>query len=220
MGCPADKIVRLPVGLDCSIFSPGKELATDLSGNVIRLLYIGRLIEFKGIIIALKAFAKLRREVDNDIYFDIIGEGELWDDVHKLVVELGIEPFVVFHGSLERDKIISIMNNSDIFLFPGITASNGRQENQGLVIQEAQAMGIPVVVSDFGGVPEGMLDGETGYALPEGNMDAIVYKLKHLVDNPELRIHMGTSGRTYVLENFDSSIVGNRLERIYQELTV
>jgi len=265
MGCSADKIVRLPVGLDCTVFTPAKEITSQkrmtnyhcatrrvaqtksapiserrinaprasspnlfekfpkeclesFACDTIRLLYVGRLTEFKGIIIALQAFAAVRKKVNCDLYFDVVGDGELWSDVHNLAVKLNIDEKVVFHGSLKRDNIVSLMNSADIFLFPGITSSNGRQENQGLVIQEAQAMKLPVIVSDFGGVPEGMLDGKSGYVVKEGDVNAIVDKLELLISAPELRMEMGKVGRKYVEENFASAVVGNRLEKIYLEL--
>lgn len=217
LGCPMNKIIRLPVGLDCSVFTPVVN-CLDRKENLIRIIYIGRLTEFKGVINALHAFAQLKNKSNYDLYLDIVGDGELRQKTIETIEMLEIKNDVVLHGSLESDRIIPLMNNADIFLFPGITASDGRQENQGLVIQEAQAMGLPVVVTDFGGVSEGMIDGKTGYALPEGDIGAIVEKLEKLISRPELRSQMGTAGGKYVRENFDSAIVGNRLERIYLEV--
>ena len=110
------------------------------------------------------------------------------------------------------------MDNSDIFLLPGIHDEiTGRAENQGLVIQEAQAMNLPVVVSDAGGMKYGLINNETGYVIKEKNIDEFVEKLNILIDNPFLRLSMGIKGRKYVVENFDSKILYKKLISYYIE---
>ena len=122
---------------------------------------------------------------------------------------------VKFHGSKSQIEIKDFMSNSHIFIFPGIIDENGRCENQGLVIQEAQAMQLPVVTSNVGGIPDGLINGKTGFVVDEGNIDGFVSKILWLIDNPSSRKKMGKAGRQFVVENYDSSILGEKLLDIY-----
>src|SRR5690606_20694081 len=103
-----------------------------------------------------------------------------------------------------------------IFLFPGIhDPDSGRCETQGLVVQEAQAMEIPVIVSDVGGIKYGMIDGVTGFVVREGDVEGFVRKIKQLVFDPGLRNKMGRAGRMFVVERYDNRVLGKKLEEIY-----
>ncbi len=218
LGCPANKIRLLPVGLDCSVFNlAGKKIKKD---KTIRLLYVGRLVINKGILSALDAYKRICSSIKEDIYFDIVGDGELMPEVISYIKRNKLKNKVILHGSLASDKIIELMQSDDIFLFPGITAPNGRKENQGLVIQEAQAMELPVIVSDVGGVPEGVVDGKTGFVVTEGDINSIVDKLKQLMDDDILRKSMGQQGRQYVMGKFDIKIIGKHLVDVYEELLI
>ena len=92
-----------------------------------------------------------------------------------------------------------------------------RAETQGLVIQEAQAMGLPVLVSDAGGMKYGMIDGKTGFVLPQKDINAFVEKIIYLKDNEEERLKMGRCGVKYVNENFNTTKLTNDLiEKVYK----
>ena len=218
LGGPSDKIVRLPVGFDCAVYSPSGRPKPSTKTGVIRLLFVGRLVENKGILNALDIILELKKVFSGHIVFDVIGDGELRQKAEKYVVDLDISSEVFFYGALPQDRVISLMDRADIFLFPGITTSDGRQETQGLVVQEAQAMRLPVVVSDVGGVSEGVIDARSGYVLPEGDLDAIVLKLKMLAEDASLRSVMGKCGREYVVNKFTSERLGDVLEKIYEDL--
>ena len=110
------------------------------------------------------------------------------------------------------------MRKANFFVLPGITEETGRAETQGLVIQEAQAIGLPVIVSDAGGMKYGLIDLETGFILPEGDINAFAEIIKKLIQNPKLAENLGKKGRQYVVENFDSKVLGERLLKIYKEL--
>jgi colanic acid/amylovoran biosynthesis glycosyltransferase len=100
-------------------------------------------------------------------------------------------------------------------VFPGITI-NGRAENQGLVIQEAQALELPVLVSDAGGMAEGVLEGITGYVLPQKDVEAFVDKIEYLATNPSIRKRMGSAGRKFVEDNYDSQLLAEKLIDVYK----
>jgi len=217
LGCPPEKIVRLPVGLDCARYIE-RGARNQARTQPVRILYVGRLVEFKGIDIAIRSVARLRELCEADIRFTIVGEGEMRGVAEQLVDELGLRDSVAFRGVVSRQETIDCFADADIFLFPGVTARDGRQENQGLVIQEAQAMEVPVVVCDVGGVAEGVLPDETGYVLPERDIEGIAAALCRLACHPEERRRMGRRGRRFVEARYDSRVLGARLEEIYRSL--
>jgi colanic acid/amylovoran biosynthesis glycosyltransferase len=108
------------------------------------------------------------------------------------------------------------MSESDIFVLPGID-DNGRSENQGLVIQEAQAMELPVLVSNVGGMPEGLIDGESGFVVAEYDLEGFVQKIIWLSENADRRNSMGKAGRNFVQGKYDMVILTKKLIKIYNE---
>jgi colanic acid/amylovoran biosynthesis glycosyltransferase len=111
------------------------------------------------------------------------------------------------------------MDKSDVFLLPGIHDDvTGRAENQGLVIQEAQSMELPVVVSDAGGMKYGLIHTETGFVVKERDLTEFVEKLEILIEDSVLRKAMGVRGRDYVEKQFDSEVLCEKLLSYYNEV--
>ncbi len=99
----------------------------------------------------------------------------------------------------------------------GVTASNGNMEGQGVVLAEAQAHGMPVVATNHNAFPDSIVDGRSGFLVEERDVDALVEKLRRLVEHPDTWPQMGRCGREFVEKHFDSRILNKRLERIYRE---
>lgn len=210
----SQKLRLLPVGLDTAQFSKTRN---QLMQGPVQIVYCGRLVPFKGPDLAVEIVRKL---VDrkNDLHFTIIGTGDLWEVVKDLIDNYQLHQYVTLKGAVSQEEIIQIMDGSDIFLLPGIHDNiTGRAENQGLVIQEAQAMQLPVVVSNAGGMKYGLIDGETGFVVNEKDLDGFVEKLEILIRDKELRERMGEKGREYIVEKFDSKVLCEQLISYYSE---
>jgi glycosyltransferase involved in cell wall biosynthesis len=82
---------------------------------------------------------------------------------------------------------------------------------------EASACGLPVVVSDAGGLPEVVLDGKTGFIVPKRDARSAAEKIVLLATDTDLRNHMGREGRAYILKNYEWSENADRMERLYLE---
>jgi len=76
-------------------------------------------------------------------------------------------------------------------------------------------MGIPVIISDLGGMKEGIIPNESGFVVEAGNVEMYIEKIKLLHDNPELRKKMGVTGMNFVKSNYDSTILNQKLLNIY-----
>src|SRR5690606_9503856 len=115
-------------------------------GKKFRILTVGRLVEKKGYAYSLAAVALLKA-AGVDFVYNIIGDGPLMEDMVKRARELGISSQVVFHGAMMQAHVKDYYQDSDVFMLPSVTAPNGDTEGQGLVLQEAQAIGLPVVAT-------------------------------------------------------------------------
>ena len=146
----------------------------------------------------------------------IIGDGPLKAELQQLAREklrryrfLGIQPpEVVRHW----------MNRAKAFSTPSVKARSGWMEAFGMVFAEAQAMCLPVVSFNSGGIPEVVADGETGFLAPERNVEALAHDLRLILEDPQLFVHMGEAGRRRVCEKFDLRRQTQRLEQLYMQV--
>lgn len=192
------RIRVMPVSLDTGFFLRRAPAPT----KPFRLLTVGRMVEFKGIEFALRALALVRDRYGIVFLYSIVGTGPLEAELRSMVRTLGLETSVSMPGGLTQTEIRDLMEQSHVFLLTGVKASDGRVENQGLVIQEAQSMELPVIVSDIGGVAEGMIDGVTGLLAPERQVEVIAQHIRDLHDNQALRLSMGRAGRGFVAQRY------------------
>jgi len=213
--CQEKKIIILPVGLGIEKFRFSTRKIQH--GKYIKILTVGRLVEKKGHKYAIQAIAKIIKKYKN-IKYIVAGEGFLRNELEELVEDLRIKKYVKFLGAVERKEVLKLYQQAHIFVLSSVTASNGDQEGQALVIQEAQAMGLPIVSTLHNGIPEGVLDGKSGFLVPEGDVRAISEKLEYLIEHPEIWPNMGQCGRKFVEERYDINKLNQRLVEIYQNL--
>ncbi|HOM76201.1 MAG TPA: glycosyltransferase [Anaerohalosphaeraceae bacterium] len=214
LGCPEGKMIKLPMAVEVEKI-PFKERFLNPSDKI-RLLSVGRLVEMKGREYALKAAAKLKDKYP--LQYDIVGDGPLRPDLEKLAADLGLGSSVKFWGWTSSEALTDLYDQAHLFVHPSITSSDGNQEGQGMVLLEAQACGIPVVATKHGAFPDSVIDGRTGFLVPEKDADALAERLDFLISSPHLWPQMGRLGRRFVQDNFDSKILNNRLEDIYRRL--
>lgn len=214
LGCDANKIVVHGSGLDCSKFAFKPRSPT--TGKV-RISTIGRLVEKKGIEYAIRAVAKLVKTNQN-IEYSIIGDGELKEDFEQLISQLNVGHIVKLLGWKQQKEIIEILNKCDIFIAPSVTAADGNQDAPVNTLKEAMAMGMPVISTLHGGIPELVEDGKSGFLVPERDADAIAQKLNYLIEHPEIWAEMGKAGRSRVEEKYDMNKLNDELVEIYQKV--
>ncbi|MFH1459641.1 MAG: glycosyltransferase [Candidatus Omnitrophota bacterium] len=215
LGCPENKIHIVHEGLKSANF---KYLPRKLKpGENINLLTLGRLVEKKGHKYTLKALKEILME-NRNIMYTIAGDGPLREELEKLTDELGIKDNVIFLGKVDQSEAVKLYNQAHIFILTSVTAANSDREGQALVLQEAQACGIPVIATLHNGIPEGVLDGESGFLVPERNVDILVEKLKTLIENPQIWGTMGKCGQEFVQKKFDADILNLQLIKVYKKI--
>jgi len=215
IGCDEKKIIILPVGLRIARFKFSTRKIRN--GDIIKILTVGRLVEKKGYEYAIRAIVKIVAKHEN-IFYMIAGDGPLRDKLESLVSELGARNYVKFMGAVEEDEVLKLYQQAHIFVLPSVTASNGDREGQALVLQEAQAVGLPIISTIHNGIPEGVLNGKSGYLVPEKDVDALAEKLERLIEHPEIWPEMGKCGRKFVEERYDIKKLNQQLMKIYQNL--
>lgn len=215
LGCDENKIIVHGSGIDCSrfVFTP-RYPSPD---GMIRIATTGRLVEKKGIEYAIRAVAKLAKIYPN-IEYNIVGDGPLRENLEQLIQELDVSDIVKLVGQKQQQELIEILNQSHIFTAPSVTSKEGNQDAPVNVLKEAMAMGLPVVSTYHGGIPELVEDGISGFLVPERDADALAQKLGYLIEHPEIWPDMGRAGRAYVEKHYDINQLNDRLVGIYRQL--
>jgi len=213
--CDEKKIKILPVGLKIErfAFSPAQKTPD----KPINILTVARLVEKKGHEYAIRALAKVLEKHTKISYF-IAGDGPLMSHLKSLVCQLHLENHVKFVGPVTQDEVLDLYHHAHIFILPSVTARDGDMEGQGLVLQEAQAVGLPVISTRHNGIPDGVLDGQSGFLVPEKDSDALAQKLEFLIEQPQTWPKMGRIGHDFVKNNFDIKVLNQRLAKFYQDL--
>ncbi len=215
LGCDEQKIVVHPSGIDCNRF-PFKTRYPQ-THDTIRITTIGRLVEKKGIEYSIRAVAKVAKSNQN-IEYNIIGDGELKEDLQQLIQRLNISDKVKLIGWKNQPEIIEILDNSHILLAPSVTSRKGDQDAAINTLKEAMAMGLPVIATLHGGIPELVKNGISGFLVPERDASAIAEKLNYLIEHPEIWSQMGKAGRAYVEAHYDINKLNDKLVQIYRQV--
>src|ERR1035441_9150154 len=142
LGALRDRIVKLPMGVDLTRF-PFAERQKSANGEF-RLLTISGLVEVKGIEYALRAVAILKSRCPR-LRYQIAGDGPLRSQLEALTAELGLAKMVEFLGTVSQEEVPRLHQTAHGFLLPSIVTQSGEEENQPVVLAEAQASGLPVI---------------------------------------------------------------------------
>jgi colanic acid/amylovoran biosynthesis glycosyltransferase len=214
LGCDEQKAVILRCGVDtkkfcCSQRKPGN------NGHV-TILTIARLVEKKGVAYGIHAVAKLLKK-HPQLEYRVVGDGPLKGELQNLIRELNATRNINLIGPKCQEEIFELLRGSDVFLAPSITGRDGDEEGIPTTIMEAFAQGLPVISTMHSGIPELVIDGESGFLVPERNVDALAEKLECLVEGPERRHRMGLRGREFVKEHHNIHTLNDRLIEIYRQ---
>ena len=210
--CPdsATKIHRVYNGIDLERFpAPRNETARPRHGeqtvvaphHLPRIVSVGRLVPFKGFDDLIDACAELaRRRID--FVCDIIGDGPLRETLQAKIEQLDLSSRVNLLGSLSQGAVLEKLQGADIFALASTTDTQGATDVFPTVILEAMASARPVVSTRLAGIPELVVDGQTGMLNPPGDSTAFAHALGQLLRDPELRLRFGHAGRERIEQHF------------------
>jgi len=171
---------------------------------------LGRLNEpKKGLVVFLAAARRLLRDVPR-VRFVLVGDGPQRAALEERATREGVSHCTVFAG-IRRD-VAEVMRALDLFVQPSLW------EGFGLTALEAMAVGTPVVATRVGGVPEVVVDGESGLLVPPGDAEALAAACARVLNDRELAARLGRSGAERVRARFDIERLVGQIEALYREL--
>jgi colanic acid/amylovoran biosynthesis glycosyltransferase len=210
-GCPANKIVRFKLGIELSAFPPRPP---QLPVPNFRILTVARLTEKKGHKYSIAAMAKLRFKYPSLHYF-IVGDGTLREELARQIEDLDLTNHVSLVGWKTGEGLRQFYDQADVFLLTSVQSSTGDTEGQGLVLQEAQAIGLPVICTHHNGFSEGIVPDISGFLVPEYDSDAIADRLDEVFQNSEFRRSAAIAGRRFVEAEYDLERRNDCLVELY-----
>jgi len=208
-GVKKEKISLIRLGVDLERFRPRK----GINAQKITVLFVGRLVEEKGILDLYDAFKKVY-SVDKNLQLMIVGRGGLENKLKKMIREDGLEK-VIFLGEESYQKMAAVYRRADIFVFPSKTTKTW-EEQYGMALVEAMACGLPTVAYRSGAIGE--LIGKNGILVEENDIEGLAYNLRRLVTDRSLRIKRGDQARLRAEECFDARKTARRIKKLYFEL--
>jgi colanic acid/amylovoran biosynthesis glycosyltransferase len=213
LGCDEKKIEVQRTGIPLYEF-PFRERNFVAAATEWRFVQACRLIDKKGLLVTLRAFASFLRQYPNAT-LTIAGEGPLLRQLQNLARELKIDDHVLFTGFISQEQLRDIYYASHIFLHPSETGADGNQEGVPNSMLEAMASGLPVFATQHGGIPEAIENGVSGVLVPERSADELTRALLNAVQDPGFLSRVARAGAEVVRERFDLSAQARRLEDIY-----
>jgi glycosyltransferase involved in cell wall biosynthesis len=193
----AEKLVRIYNGIELEGFRP-----TDFSAAPPLILSVGRLIEKKGFS-DLIAACRLLRERGLDFRCEIIGEGPLEEQLRREIAAAGLTDFIFLSGPLPQKEVIARLAVGTVFVLPCVTEIGGGMDNLPTVIMEAMAAALPVISTPIGGVPEMVINEESGLLVPEHHPAALADALTRIVSSRELAQSLGRNALDRATRLFD-----------------
>ena len=219
-GQAAARIQRIYHGLDLHKVSPNGHVSPDHAEpkGIPTLLAVGRLVEKKGLPYLIDAF-RLLRERGYDARLDIVGSGELKDALRRQIAAAGLDDRVRLLGPRPQGELIDLYCAATIFALPCIVAESGDRDGIPNVLVEAMRLGVPVVSTAVSGIPELVIDGETGLLVPPRYAPALATALARLLDDAPLRAQLAAGAARHVMGEFDLASNAARLRALYEEAT-
>ena len=182
-----------------------------------KILFVGRHIERKGICYLIEAAKYLPRD---QFEIRIVGVGDLTEDLKKLASESAApnSAEIIFTGKLSPEALANEYKTANVFTLPAIVDSKGDTEGLGVVLIEAMELGLPIVASNVGGIPDVVIDGETGILVPEKDPEALANAYKRLASNPELISQLLAGAQKRIAECFTWDGIIERQIAVYNKV--
>ena len=163
---------------------------------------IGELHKNKGLEYAIEAVKNLEK-----VILVIIGEGEERERLQKIIDENNLKEKVFLLGFVKNAS--AYLPAFDTFILSSV------KEGLPYVILEAGSAGLPVIASQVGGIPDLIIDGETGFLIPPKNSEVLAEKIKGLINNPSQRLKFGEKLKTKIISDFSLKQMADKTLKVY-----
>jgi glycosyltransferase involved in cell wall biosynthesis len=182
------------------------------------ILYVGRLIEWKGVDTLIRSMIPVVKAMP-DSRLIIVGEGPNRDSLERLVQDIGLPDSVQLYGRASDDDLKKLYDSAAVFVLPSRHFQGMVMEGLGVVLLEAMSHGVPVIGSNVGGIPDIIIDGETGYLVPEQNSDILAEKIVQILTNTDLQEKFRRNGLIRVRDSFSWESVSKKFSEVYKQVS-
>lgn len=210
LGAPPAHVHLIPCGIDCTVFD-----RSDPASAPPVLLAVGRFIEKKAPHITIEAFSKAHR-VMPEARLRMVGDGPLLEGCRALAKTLGVADAVTFLGAQPHAVVQEEMRRARCFVQHSVEAVNGDCEGTPVAILEASASGLPVVATRHAGIPDVVVDGETGFLVDEWDTEAMAARMISLLREAQLARTLGQAARRRTQSRFSNQQSDGRLGAVIQ----
>jgi glycosyltransferase involved in cell wall biosynthesis len=188
-------------------FANSNRETSDHQEELIKFLFVGRLVVEKGVKTIVKALDGLPEKDKARIELTIVGDGSERNSIEKLVAKLDLKRSVSFTGRVDRSEIPAVMRQHHVLIFPSIWP-----EPFARTILEAMATGLPVIGTKSGGTSELLRDGETGFTFMPGDYEQLKELIQLLAKDRLLRLRLGSKGRELVATHYNFNRMVDEIE--------
>jgi colanic acid/amylovoran biosynthesis glycosyltransferase len=209
LGAPREKVHVNSCGVDLLRFE-----AADAGNNPPHFLAIGRFVEKKAQFLTILAFERALRQCP-DLRLSLIGDGPLLDCCKQIVHALRLEKEVEFLGIVSHDSVPAIMRRCRGFVQHSVTAPSGDSEGNPVAVMEAGASALPVISTKHAGIPDTVVNGETGLLSEEADIDSMANHMVLLARDSHLASELGKKARVRIQEVFSME---RSIQGLYQVL--
>lgn len=209
-GCPEHKLRVFRLGIDLSRFEPRPR-----SSDTAHVVMLGRLVPKKAFDDGLRALGRHR---DLAFRVTIVGDGPLRSYLQSVARQAGIDERVRFAGAVPHSEVRRTLADADLVIAPSVVTPAGDRDSGLIVLKEAAATGLAAVGTLHGGLPEIIDDAETGYLVPEHDIDALAERVGELLRDRKRREAMGAAARAKMEREYDIVERVAALEELYDEV--
>ena len=215
-----DDIAVVPMGVNPRFVPAAREGDRRQTGSEAgekRILYVGRLIDLKGVDYLIRALPKVLK-IFPETKLVVVGSGPMKDDLMNLSDRLNLSDKVIYIPKVPQEKLLEFYTSANLFVLPSVVNEKGETEGLGVVLLEAMACGLPVIGSAVGGIPDIIKDGETGLLARQKEPDSLAEKITKLFSDAPLRRKLAENGYKMVEKNFSWDTISEKFIQIYQEV--
>jgi len=204
---PQDEVVFTPTGVDTDRFKPRRVDHGDPT-----ILAVARLVKAKGLKYLVRAL-RMVKDSFPDARLIIVGKGEEENNLRRLVCDLGLKDSVVFRTEyVANEEMAGVYGACDVFVLPSL------REPAGIAAIEALSCGLPLIVTDVGGLSDVVVDGANGFLVPPCDPKSIADKLLLLLEDEDLRNRFGSASRRRALQMFNYKEIARSVSKAYEEI--
>jgi glycosyltransferase involved in cell wall biosynthesis len=196
LGAAPEKIHIIPCGVDCKKFVGAAPAAAPPL-----FIAVGRFVEKKAPHLTIKAFEHVYK-TQPTARLKMIGDGPLWDECRELSNSLGLAEAIEFPGPLPHGDLRKEMQQARCFVQHSVEAPSGDCEGTPVGILEAGASGLPVISTRHAGIPDVVVEGETGFLVDEGDVESMASHMLQIAQDPDLAASLGRAARMRIAEHF------------------